>query len=236
MNLFYLSRFISVRSTPEIRYETLRKWAQSGGVLIIGYEMYRNLTVLQKQNKKEVGQNKNYQELMRECLNTPGADLAIFDEGHLLQKPKSQNYKACNSIKTRRRIILTGTPLQNNLIEYYWMVSFVQRNVLGDLKSFKRLFFDPITAGQKENATEGAVNFMKRRSYVLQKLLRKYMQRVTNAIYKEVLPPKQEHMLFIRLSKLKIKLYEVYPFFKLSNRRTEAHTLVSYHLPIYSPD
>lgn len=90
------------------------------------------------------------------------------------------------------------------------MVSFVQPNVLGDLKSFKRLFLDAITAGQKENATEGAVNFMKRRSYVLQKLLRKCMQRVTNAIYKEVLPPKQEHMLFIRLSKLQMKLYKVH--------------------------
>lgn len=73
--------------------------------------MFRNLTSDSKRLKKKE------RETIQKCLVDPGADLVVCDEGHLLKNSKTSLSKAVNSIRTLRRIVLTGTPLQNNLNE-----------------------------------------------------------------------------------------------------------------------
>lgn len=78
--------------------------------MIIGYEMFRNLSTATRVRK-------NMQEAIQECLIDPGADLIVCDEGHLLKNEDTALSKCMRKVRTRRRIVLTGTPLQNNLIE-----------------------------------------------------------------------------------------------------------------------
>lgn len=52
-------------------------------------------------------------------------DLIVFDEGHRLKNKNSKVYKKILNFSCRKRVLLTGTPLQNNLEELYTCISVV---------------------------------------------------------------------------------------------------------------
>ena len=80
-------------------------------MILIGYEMYRNLAIAKKIRKK------SYREELSEYLLDPGPDMIVCDEGHVMRNSKSNLSIVLGRVRTRSRIVLTGTPLQNNLME-----------------------------------------------------------------------------------------------------------------------
>lgn len=183
----------------------LKEWHEEGGVCILGYDMFRILV-----NAKNASVKKKMREDVQKSLISPGPDIVVCDEGHLLKNEKTSISKAVSQIQTKRRIVLTGTPLQNNLKEYYSMIQFVKPNLLGTYKEYLNRFVNPITNGQYTDSTPKDIQLMKNRSHVLHKLLEGSIQRRDYAVLAPYLPPKHEYVVFITLTEKQQKLYEYY--------------------------
>ncbi|XP_034461776.1 transcriptional regulator ATRX-like [Hippoglossus hippoglossus] len=193
----------TVKSTPE-RLLALQAWQREGGVMIMGYELYRILSSAKNMNNEECKTQ------LKKILVDPGPDFVICDEGHILRNESSGISKALNGIRTRRRVVLTGTPMQNNLVEYHCMVNFIKKNLLGSLGEFRNRFINPIENGQCADSTPKDVRIMKKRAHVLHAMLVGCVQRRDYSELTQFLPPKHEYVLAVRISLLQYKLYRYY--------------------------
>ncbi|KAI4823851.1 hypothetical protein KUCAC02_012406 [Chaenocephalus aceratus] len=207
-----------------IRAKVVEDWAQDGGVLLMGYEMYRLLSTKKsfvagrkKKSKKTTGpvvinldEEDRQQELLKgieQALARPGPDLVICDEGHRIKNCHASTSQALKNIQTLRRVVLTGYPLQNNLIEYWCMVDFVRPDFLGTRQEFSNMFERPILNGQCVDSTPQDDQLMRYRTHVLHSLLEGFVQRRGHDILKDQLPSKEEHVILVRLSPLQRALY-----------------------------
>jgi hypothetical protein len=104
------------------RLHTLESWYQSGGILIMSYDLVR-LWVANNSTKISSARfsSGEHEKVLRWLLKGP--NLVIADEAHFLKNIDSKIHAAVTCFKTKSRIALTGSPLNNNLKEYYAMIS-----------------------------------------------------------------------------------------------------------------
>ena len=118
---------ITDSTTPKKRCEKLLEWDKKGGTLIVGYETFR--AIMATVPKSKGAEAIKLADAAKEAVIS--ADLVVCDEGHRIKNANSGVSKALSLTRTKRRICLTGSPMQNNLIEYWCMVNFVRPNLLG---------------------------------------------------------------------------------------------------------
>ncbi|KAG4068185.1 hypothetical protein HA402_008826 [Bradysia odoriphaga] len=177
------------------RMQLIDQWADTGGVMLIGYEMFRHLA-------KESN--------VYEALINPGPDLVICDEGHRIKNSHADISVALNEIRTLRRIVMTGYPLQNNLAEYFCMVNFVKPNYLGTKSNFFDFFEIPIKNGQYNDSSKDSIKLMQFRSYVLHTILRPIVQRRSNKVVEDALPKLHDYVIPLKMTNIQKKLYTAF--------------------------
>lgn len=125
-------------------------------------------------------------------------DLVIIDEAHRLRNVYKPTNKISNIIKSaiesRKKILLTATPLQNSILELYGLVSIIDDFVFGDIKSFKTQFGHMLDEADYMELRERLQPICKRtlRRQVLEYI--KYTKRI--AILQEFFPSKDEQALY----------------------------------------
>jgi transcriptional regulator ATRX len=141
------------------------------------------------------------------CHNQCGPDILVCDEAHIIKNRRADTTQALKQVRTQRRIALTGSPLQNNLMEYYCMVDFVREGYLGSSHEFRNRFQNPIENGQHTNSTSDDVKIMNQRSHILYEQLKGFVQRMDMNVVKNDLPEKKVFVVTVKLSQLQRKLY-----------------------------
>ncbi|XP_076472962.1 DNA excision repair protein ERCC-6-like [Babylonia areolata] len=112
-------------------------------------------------------------------------DYVILDEGHKI-KNASKTTKAVYGVAAKHRIILTGTPIQNNLKELWTLFDYVhQGSLLGTLRTFKMEFENPIIRARERDATGGEKRLGLEMVQSLKKIIDPFFMRRTKAEIKE---------------------------------------------------
>lgn len=110
-------------------------------------------------------------------------------------------------LKAKRRILLSGTPIQNDLLEYFSLIHFVNEGLLGSAQEFKRKFENYILRGQDRNASEIDRQHAVGCQQELRNIVEKCMIRRTSALLTKYLPVKFEMIVCCKLSPIQEKLY-----------------------------
>ncbi|EDN09656.1 conserved hypothetical protein [Histoplasma mississippiense (nom. inval.)] len=148
---------------------------KSYSVMIIGYERLRTV--------------------QEELSKGSGIDIVIADEGHRMRTVQNKSAQAIQSLNTSKRIVLSGTPIQNDLTEFFAMVDFVNPGLLGTFKMFMKEFEGPIVKSRQPGALEKDIEKGEARSEELSNLTSLFILRRTADILLKYLPPKTEYVL-----------------------------------------
>eukprot|EP00762_Andalucia_godoyi_P000466 ANDGO_03076.mRNA.1 Transcriptional regulator ATRX homolog len=197
-----LPSVVDFRNLPtRDRLQAVRMWAQqSGGFLICTYALYRQM--FNKEGEPDVtGQ-----------LIVKHADLVVLDEGHQLKNQDSKNRLTLATIKTSRKVILTGYPLQNKIDEYWTMIDFVAPTMLGSYGDFSARFGKSITFGMQQRSGAPARRDAVKKLRFLQTLLYATVQRRDQSVFQSSelqMPSKTEFLCRLYLSKLQASMYSM---------------------------
>lgn len=127
----------------------------------------------------------------------------ILDEAHNIKNFKSQRWQTLLNFNTQRRLLLTGTPLQNNLMELWSLMHFLMPHIFRSRKEFSYWFSNPLNSVVEGNRQVNNDLISRLHSIMRPFLLRRLKKDVAKQ-----LPGKFEHVVMCKLSKRQLFLYE----------------------------
>jgi len=135
-------------------------------------------------------------------------NFCILDEGHIIKNPKTKLTKAVKSLHVNHRLILSGTPIQNNVLELWSLFDFLMPGFLGTERQFNEKYGKPILSSRDSKSSSreqenGALALEALHRQVLPFLLRRMKEDVLND-----LPPKIIQDYYCELSEIQKILYE----------------------------
>ena len=133
---------------------------------------------------------------------------AVLDEGHQIRNPDAAITLYAKELRTPHRLVVSGTPMQNNMIELWSLIDFIFPGKLGNLLDFKYTFEVPIRTGGYANASNLQIQTAAKCAQTLKESIKMhYLSRLKSDVAAD-LPKKTEKVIFCRLTKPQREAYE----------------------------
>lgn len=123
----------------------------------------------------------------------------FLDESQAIKNPNSERYKAARLLQSRNRIVLTGTPVENNTFDLYGQLSFACPGLLGSKQFFRDVYAVPIDKFEYS-----------KRVLELQRKIRPFILRRTKKQVAKELPDKTEMVIYCEMNAEQRKVYDTY--------------------------
>jgi non-specific serine/threonine protein kinase len=120
----------------------------------------------------------------------------ILDESQAIKNPLAKSAKAARLLSGDHRLVMTGTPVENNTFELWSQFAFLNPGLLGNMDYFKREFANPIESGGDETSAA-----------LLRKLVYPFILRRTKEQVAPELPPRSERVIYTDMASVQKKIY-----------------------------
>ena len=203
-------RKVSASLKAADRLSEIEAWSTKGGVLLLGYDTFKamihNRTSL-KTAKTPLTEDEH--EKVKEAL-LQRANLIVADEAHTFKARTSKIHLAVNQFKSRSRIAMTGSPLNNNLEEYFTLIDWIAPNYLGTHTEFKANYEEPIQDGLYQDSTQSQFIRSRTKLKALEMELEPKVNRADISVLRTDLKGKMEFVIRVPLSKVQEDVYRIF--------------------------
>jgi SNF2 family DNA or RNA helicase len=132
-------------------------------------------------------------------LKSIAFNYTILDESQAIKNPESQRYRAARMLVSRNKIVMTGTPIENNTYDLYGQLSFVCPGLLGSKNYFKDIYAEPIDKFKDSKRAEE-----------LRKKISPFILRRTKKQVIEELPSKTEMLIYCEMGLEQRAIYDTH--------------------------
>lgn len=133
--------------------------------------------------------------------------IVVCDEGHKIRNYQSSISRLVKKIMADFRLAVSGSPIQNNLLELWSLFDFAIPGLLGTLEIFQRDFADPIKIGGYANSSPANVFRAYKAAVTLRDLIKPYLLRRLKKNVAADLPSKSEQIFFVKLNEIQETIY-----------------------------
>lgn len=194
-----------------------KKWIDVNRIGILTVNNKQHTAAQDRQDIVNFGRTNVYQVLIMsyekvlscsEPLSSVDIDFLVCDEGHRLKNASNKVLKVLNELNVPKKLVLTGTPIQNDLNEFFNIIHFINPGILGSQLEFQRKYLKPILRAREVNCTNREViEEGKKMSSMLIEVTKSFTLRRTKSVINKYLTPKTDIIVFCPPTKLQKELF-----------------------------